>query len=93
MSVPPALLRDIETILGRVNALHAFCMVMAESLPNETLAVAAKSMKTAYSKVESDALASPIPENTLQEMLRVMAELQVMLQTNSAVPPDAGRQN
>jgi hypothetical protein len=93
MSVPPALLRDIETILGRVNALHAFCMVMAESLPNETLAVAAKAMKTGYAKVEADALACPISENTLREMLRVMTELQMMLQTNSAIPPDADRRN
>ena len=92
MSVPPALQRDIEVILGRVNALHAFCMVMAETLPNETLAVAGKAMKTAYSKVEADALASPISENTLQEMLRVMAELQMMLQINGTVPPSGDRQ-
>ena len=93
MPVPPALQRDIEVILGRVNALHAFCIVMAEALPNETLAVAGKAMKAAFSKVEADALASPISENTLQEMLRVMAELQMILQTNSTIPPDDAHQH
>ena len=92
MPVTPALQRDVEIILGRVNALHAFCMVIAESLPNETLAVAAKAMKTGYSKVEADAVASPIPESTLQEMLRVMAELQMMLHTNSTIPLNDDRQ-
>ena len=59
---------------------------------NETLAVAAKAMKTGYSKVEADAVASPIPESTLQEMLRVMAELQMMLHTNSTIPLNDDRQ-
>lgn len=87
MHTPAALTADVEIILGRVNALHAFCMAIAESLPNETLAVAAQAMLVGYAKIEADALACPIPERTLQEMLRVMAELQTMLQTNSQVPP------
>ena len=87
MTPDAALRRDVEIILGRVNALHAFCMTLAGTLSSETLAATAQAMRESIPKVEADALASPIAEATLQEMLRVMTELQAIAHANSRLPP------
>lgn len=81
-----ALEADLDIALGRINALHAFCLVMAEAMPQETLARAAAAMKTGGEKVHADALASPVPDRLLNEMQRVMAELQQSLESNSRAP-------
>lgn len=79
MSLSQEQLTDLHTVIGRVNALHTFCVVMAASLPKSIATVAAKNLADAYLRVDADATASPLPEAHLQELLRVISELQRVL--------------
>ena len=79
MSISPEQLNDLHVVIGRVNALHMFCAVIARSLPASIAAVAEANLQDAYLRVEADAVASPLPDAHLQELLRVASELQRVL--------------
>ena len=81
MPLTPEQLNDLHVVIGRVNALHTFCTVIARSLPPSTAAAAESNLQDAYARVEADALASPLPEPHMQELLRVTSELQRVLHT------------
>lgn len=80
MSLAPEQLAELHIVIGRVNALHTFCAVIARSLPAPIAAVASVNLQDACARVEADAVASPLPEPHLQELLRVTGELQRVLQ-------------
>jgi hypothetical protein len=82
----PDELTNLHNVMGRVNALHTFCVVIARSLPPEIATVAATNLSNAYKRVEADAVASPLPEAHLQELLRVTAELQRVLEAATRGP-------
>ena len=79
VELSPKQLAELHVVIGRVNALHAFCAVIARSLPPTVAAIAEANLKDAHARVEADALASPIAEPHLQEMTRVLSELQHVL--------------
>ena len=79
MPLTPQQLNDLHIVMGRVNALHMFCCVIARSLPPSIAAVAKTNLRDAYQRVEADAIASPLQEAQLQELLRVTSELQRVL--------------
>ena len=79
-------LNDLHIIVGRVNALHTFCAVLARSLPPSIAAVAETNLQNAYQRVEADAVALPLPEEHLQELLRVISELQGVLHAATQGP-------
>ena len=79
MPLTPEQLNDLNVVIGRVNALHTFCAVIARSLPPSIAAVAETNLRNAYQRVEADAVASPLPEAHLQELQRVTSELQRVL--------------
>ena len=85
MSLTPEELINLHTVIGRVNALHTFCAVIARSLPASLAEVAASNLQSAYQRVEADAVASPLPEPHLQELLRVTSELHNVLVAASQV--------
>ena len=75
----PETLAELHTIIGRVNGLHAFCLTLAGAQPPATASIAATNLRSAMLRVEADAVASPIPDAHLNEMMRVMEQLHSVL--------------
>ena len=77
-------IRDIDIMMGRVDALHAFCAVIARSLPPDVASTAHSQISSAIPKINADLLAAPVSDRRIDEMLRVLSELQaVLLQAQS----------
>lgn len=74
-----AQLSELHTIIGRLNGLHTFCLALARSLPTATAEVVATNLQAALQRVEADAVASPIPENHLNELVRVLEQFDNVL--------------
>jgi hypothetical protein len=80
---------NLHIVLGRLNAVHAGLLVVAKHIPADKLAAAANEIRTSAEAIHADALATPIPESTLNEMQRVLHELaQVLLATHDRIQPD-----
>lgn len=82
----PEVMRDLQLMLGRINAIHAAVVVIAGSLPAATAQAAATKLREGTERVHSDALASPVPDAVIQEMHRVMLELTMVLETANQAP-------
>jgi hypothetical protein len=72
-------INDINIMMGRVDALHAFCAVIARSLPPPIASTAYNQISTAIPKINADLLAAPVSDHRIDEMLRVLGELQGVL--------------
>lgn len=71
---------ELLLILGRVNGLHAAITVIARTLPPDVASEAARQLGEASERIHSDALASPVPDATVDEMRRVIEQLRFVLQ-------------
>lgn len=77
-------INDLNIMMGRVDALHAFCAVIARSLPPDVASTAHSQISDAIPKINADLLAAPASDHRIEEMLRVLDELQgVLLQGQS----------
>lgn len=74
-------MKDLNLMLGRLNAVHAAICVICGSLPQSVAQVAAPKMRESTERVHADALALPIADGQVQEMHRVMAELTTLLES------------
>lgn len=68
-------LKELQVVVGRLNAVHAGLCVIARALPAPVAQEAAKQMQAATERVHADALALPIPDAQVHEMHRVLEEL------------------
>lgn len=80
MTEAEALQANLQIIAGRVDALHAFCLTLARTLPREMADKTGLALQNALPKVEAGGIASPISDRHLDEMLRVARELQSVMQ-------------
>ncbi len=72
---------EMALMLGRINGVHAACVVIARHLPAAVAAAAAQDMRRASEAVTADALALPIADLTRHEMERVMLEVAMILES------------
>jgi hypothetical protein len=70
---------NMDIALGRLNAVHAGLYVIAKHLPRESLGSVVKELEQATEAIHADAIASPLPDRMLDEMQRVLSELQMVL--------------
>ena len=70
---------NLNICMGRLNALHAFCLALARSMPTATAAAIAPAIQQAFARVEADATASPLPDALVNEMSRVLGELSALV--------------
>lgn len=73
-------------MLGRLSALQVGLWVIAASLPPEIKQIAEAKMAEATEHVLADALALPLPEQQLEEMMRLMRELPMILGVSPQEP-------
>lgn len=80
------LLKDLNLMLGRLNGLHAAVAVIAGSLPAAAAQAAASKLREGAERAHADALALPVADIQIQEMLRVMRGLTMVLETANQAP-------
>lgn len=74
---------NLEIAVGRLNAIHVVVLVMARSLPQEVAAKAYVQLAASSEAVVSDGLATPVPNDLLAEMERVLDEVRQILRLAS----------
>ena len=72
---------NLAITVGRVNALHTAVLVMARSLQPAVASEAHAQLARASEAVTADALATPIPDATLDETQRVLLEIVRVLES------------
>jgi len=70
---------ELDIALGRINAVHAGLYIVAKHLPRESLGAALNELMQATESIRADAIASPLPDRMVDEMQRVLMELQMIL--------------
>jgi hypothetical protein len=70
---------NVAIMLGRLNGMHAVVLTVLREMPKPVASAAARALGVARQKVEADAVASPIPEATLHEMLAVIDQARQVL--------------
>ena len=73
------LANETAIILGRVNGLHAILLTLLRTLPHETASKTLGALKDATEKIHADAIALPLRNETLDEMIRVLEQAQSVL--------------
>jgi hypothetical protein len=59
---------------GRVDGMHALLLTIARHLPPQIAAECAKQVEVAAERITADLLALPLPNATVEEVKRVMAQ-------------------
>lgn len=80
-------LTELHRMLGRLNGLHGAVQVIAAAMPQAIAQAIAPNMRSAIEGVHADALATPIPDVQMQEMLRVMTDMAAHLEAAAAQAP------
>jgi len=78
------LMKDLHTMLGRLNGIHAAVVLIAQRLPPDCARAAAKDLRASEDPIEAGALASPIPDVQLNEFRRVRNEIAHQLEWAAA---------
>ena len=73
-------IKNISILQGRIDALLAFCAVIARALPPDLASNAYTQISAAIPKMDADLLAAPIPDHQIHETQRVLCQLQGVLQ-------------
>ncbi|MBX9348706.1 hypothetical protein K5M36_16590 [Chromobacterium vaccinii] len=78
--------KEIQIILGRVNAVYATISVVNGTTPPERARTCLKEMREAYVRIEADLIASSLPQEVVSEIIRVMNE-QILIFDCISSPP------
>lgn len=80
------LMKDLNVMFGRLNGMHAALSVIAGSLPPDAAKAAASKLRAGTEHVRADVLALPVPDVQMEEMIRVMREMLMVLETADQSP-------
>ncbi|WP_139791176.1 hypothetical protein [Chromobacterium violaceum] len=66
--------KEIQITLGRLNAVQATISVVNGTFPPDWASTCLKEMREAFVRIEADLIASNLPQEVVNEMIRVMNE-------------------